>query len=121
VCPAATDARSELLLTAISNPHLLSFRYDYPLCATAMKLMIRAYGTEAGNLALQFLPFGGLYITQAIILKVCASLSPRMYALALPWAPSHCLLDGRERNLIESSSECVQAATAVDILLALPF
>lgn len=37
-----------------------------------MKLMIRAYGREAGNLALQFLPFGGVYITQSIVLKVRA-------------------------------------------------
>eukprot|EP00041_Stephanoeca_diplocostata_P029271 m.860603 g.860603 ORF g.860603 m.860603 type:complete len:414 (-) comp23529_c0_seq12:3989-5230(-) len=45
------------------------FKFDYPLCQTAMELMVRAYGAEAGNLALQFMPFGGLYITQGIVLK----------------------------------------------------
>lgn len=63
------DVSNGLLIAAHA---VCCIRYDYPLCATAMKLMIRAYGTETGNLALQYLPFGGMYITQALILKVAA-------------------------------------------------
>ncbi len=41
---------------------------DY-LCEQTMKLFVDAYGTEAGNLALKLLPFGGLYIAGGIAAK----------------------------------------------------
>jgi glucokinase len=34
-----------------------------------MKLFIEAYGTEAGNLALKLLPYGGLYVAGGIAAK----------------------------------------------------
>lgn len=41
---------------------------DY-LCEQTMKLFMEAYGTEAGNLALKLLPYGGLYIAGGIAAK----------------------------------------------------
>jgi glucokinase len=41
---------------------------DY-LCEQTMKLFIEAYGTEAGNLALKLLPYGGLYVAGGIAAK----------------------------------------------------
>ena len=37
-----------------------------PLCIEAMDIFTSAYGAEAGNLALKFMPFGGLYIAGGI-------------------------------------------------------
>jgi glucose-6-phosphate isomerase len=39
------------------------------LCLETMNLFIRAYGAEAGNLALKLLPYGGLYIAGGIAAK----------------------------------------------------
>ncbi|MDY7020989.1 MAG: glucokinase [Cyanobacteriota bacterium] len=41
---------------------------DY-LCEQTMKLFIDAYGTEAGNLALKLLPYGGVYVAGGIAAK----------------------------------------------------
>jgi glucokinase len=41
---------------------------DY-LCQETMKLFVKAYGAEAGNLALKLLPYGGLYIAGGIAAK----------------------------------------------------
>ncbi|MEA5520292.1 glucokinase [Limnoraphis robusta] len=43
-------------------------RDDY-LCEQTMKLFVDAYGTEAGNMALKLLPYGGLYIAGGIAAK----------------------------------------------------
>jgi len=40
------------------------------LCEQTMNLFIKAYGAEAGNLALKILPFGGLYLAGGIASKV---------------------------------------------------
>jgi glucokinase len=40
-----------------------------PLSVEVMNLFIEAYGAEAGNLALNFLPYGGLYIAGGIVTK----------------------------------------------------
>ncbi|HEY9618204.1 MAG TPA: glucokinase [Microcoleaceae cyanobacterium] len=40
-----------------------------PLCEETMTIFIRAYGAEAGNLALKLLPFGGLYVAGGIVTK----------------------------------------------------
>jgi len=37
-----------------------------PLCIEAMDIFTRAYGAEAGNLALKVMPFGGIYIAGGI-------------------------------------------------------
>ncbi|MBM0742783.1 glucokinase [Phormidium sp. CLA17] len=41
---------------------------DY-LCQETMNLFVRAYGAEAGNLALKLLPYGGVYIAGGIAAK----------------------------------------------------
>ncbi|MBU6228346.1 MAG: glucokinase [Cyanobacteria bacterium REEB459] len=40
-----------------------------PLCQKAMAMFVEAYGAEAGNLALQILPYGGLYVAGGIAAK----------------------------------------------------
>ncbi|MCC5656157.1 glucokinase [Nostoc sp. XA010] len=40
------------------------------LCEQTLQLFIEAYGTEAGNLALKLLPYGGLYIAGGIAPKI---------------------------------------------------
>lgn len=40
------------------------------LCIQALEMFISAYGSEAGNLALKLLPFGGLYIAGGIAAKL---------------------------------------------------
>lgn len=40
------------------------------LCEQTMQLFIRAYGAEAGNLALKLLPYGGLYVAGGIAGKI---------------------------------------------------
>ncbi|MCP5298121.1 MAG: glucokinase [Chromatiaceae bacterium] len=45
-------------------------RGDDPLCSEAMRLFVHIYGSEAGNLALKCLPFGGLYIGGGIGPKI---------------------------------------------------
>lgn len=42
---------------------------DY-LCEQTMKMFVEAYGSEAGNLALKLLPYGGLYIAGGITAKI---------------------------------------------------
>lgn len=40
-----------------------------PLCKKTMELFVELYGTEAGNLALKLLPYGGLYIAGGVAAK----------------------------------------------------
>lgn len=42
---------------------------DY-LCAQTLNLFIEAYGSEAGNLCLKLLPYGGLYVAGGIAAKI---------------------------------------------------
>jgi glucokinase len=46
--------------------HISKMAFDYPLAGQAMQIVMSAYGVEAGNAALKFLPFGGLYICGGI-------------------------------------------------------
>jgi glucokinase len=41
-----------------------------PLCEKTLELFVAAYGAEAGNLALKFLPYGGLYVAGGIAAKI---------------------------------------------------
>ncbi|MEM8639467.1 MAG: glucokinase [Cyanobacteria bacterium P01_G01_bin.54] len=52
-----------------------------PLCVQAVELFISAYGSEAGNLALKLLPFGGLYLAGGIAAKL------------LPWMRSPAFIE----------------------------
>lgn len=40
------------------------------LCEQTMQMFVEAYGTEAGNLALKLLPYGGLYVAGGIAAKI---------------------------------------------------
>ncbi len=40
------------------------------LCIKTMEMFVRAYGAEAGNVALKLLPYGGLYIAGGIAAKI---------------------------------------------------
>ncbi|HEY9636484.1 MAG TPA: glucokinase [Coleofasciculaceae cyanobacterium] len=40
------------------------------LCEQTLQLFVDAYGTEAGNLALKLLPYGGLYVAGGIAAKI---------------------------------------------------
>ncbi|MBF2026115.1 MAG: glucokinase [Oscillatoriales cyanobacterium C42_A2020_001] len=54
-------------LAAVISKHAIA-ESDY-LCTETMNLFIRAYGAEAGNLALKLLPYGGVYIAGGIAAK----------------------------------------------------
>uniref|UniRef100_A0A7S2ZQH1 Glucokinase n=2 Tax=Rhodosorus marinus TaxID=101924 RepID=A0A7S2ZQH1_9RHOD len=45
---------------------IASLTYDYTLCAQTMEFVFEVYGTEAGSVALKFLPYGGLYIAGSL-------------------------------------------------------
>uniref|UniRef100_A0A7S1XIB1 Glucokinase n=1 Tax=Erythrolobus australicus TaxID=1077150 RepID=A0A7S1XIB1_9RHOD len=49
--------------------HLAQMYYDYPLAKQAMDIFFESYGSEAGNVALKYMPFGGLYIAGGIAPK----------------------------------------------------
>lgn len=54
-------------LAAVISKHAIE-QTDY-LCQETMELFISAYGAEAGNVALKFLPYGGLYVAGGIAAK----------------------------------------------------
>ena len=56
------DLAAEVSQAALEN--------NDPLCQQAMNLFVSAYGAEAGNLALKFLPYGGLYVAGGIAAKI---------------------------------------------------
>lgn len=51
-------------LAALISQHAIN-ETDY-LCLETMNLFVRAYGAEAGNLALKLLPYGGVYLAGGI-------------------------------------------------------
>jgi glucokinase len=48
---------------------------DDPLCSEAVRMFVRIYGSETGNLALKCLPYGGIYIGGGIGPKIRAALA----------------------------------------------
>ena len=46
-----------------------ALKYDYVLCKLTLEMMFKAYGSEVGNVALKFMPYGGLYIAGGIAPK----------------------------------------------------
>jgi glucokinase len=47
-----------------------AFAKTCPACAETLHMWVQAYGSEAGNMALRALPFGGVYIGGGIGLKI---------------------------------------------------
>lgn len=68
------------------------------LCQQAVELFMSAYGSEAGVLALQYLPFGGIFLTGGVTAK--------MRDFLTDWDKSHVFLDafldkGRVSHILE--------------------
>jgi glucokinase len=60
----------ERILKAAEGARLIgSFVYDDKLCGMAMDIMFELYGSEVGNVALKYLPYGGIYICGGIAPK----------------------------------------------------
>ena len=59
-----------------------------------MQLFIKAYGAEAGNLALKLLPYGGLYIAGGIAPKILPLMENGSFLLNF-------IQKGRMRSLLE--------------------
>ncbi|GAP98295.1 glucokinase [Leptolyngbya sp. NIES-2104] len=64
------------------------------LSQQTMALFVEAYGTEAGNLALKLLPYGGLYIAGGIAAKILPLMEEGSFLRAFA-------LKGRMRSLME--------------------
>jgi glucokinase len=66
--PDKVDAPKHKIIIESSEggKHISKMAFDYPLARQAMEIVMSAYGVEAGNAALKFLPFGGLYICGGI-------------------------------------------------------
>lgn len=52
------------------------------LCQKTMEMFVEAYGAETGNLALKFLPYGGIYIAGGIAAKILCLMKEERFLLA---------------------------------------
>lgn len=90
-------------LAAVISKHAAE-QTDY-LCMETMELFIGAYGAEAGNLALKFLPYGGLFIAGGIAAKNLALMQRGLFmdaflakgrvCAAIEKVPVHIVLNSR--------------------------
>jgi glucokinase len=55
---AATDRAAVIARAGLAGEH--------PICVRVLEIFVRAYGAEAGNLALKSLALGGVYVTGGI-------------------------------------------------------
>lgn len=70
--PAVAEAmRGQDLAAAISEAALA---HRSPVCTEALDMMVSIYGAEAGNVALKFMAYGGLYVGGGIAPKIVAKL-----------------------------------------------
>jgi glucokinase len=70
--PAVTEAmRGQDLAAAISQAAL---EHRSPVCVEALDMLVSIYGAEAGNVALKFMTYGGLYIGGGIAPKIIGKL-----------------------------------------------
>eukprot|EP00172_Hildenbrandia_rubra_P004537 Plantae.Rhodophyta-Hildenbrandia_rubra.ctg9345.p1 GENE.Plantae.Rhodophyta-Hildenbrandia_rubra.ctg9345~~Plantae.Rhodophyta-Hildenbrandia_rubra.ctg9345.p1 ORF type:complete len:426 (+),score=65.12 Plantae.Rhodophyta-Hildenbrandia_rubra.ctg9345:187-1464(+) len=69
--PDEVDAtHDEEVLSAQEKGRVISaLKYDYTLCKMTLELMFKAYGSEVGNVALKYMPYGGLYVAGGIAPK----------------------------------------------------
>jgi glucokinase len=65
-----------------------------PLAEKALQIFVKAYGAEAGNLALKLLPYGGLYIAGGIAAKILPLMQDGTFLQAF-------LSKGRMSSLLE--------------------
>ena len=52
------------------------------LCLKTMDIFVEAYGAETGNIALKFLPYGGIYIAGGIAAKILPLMKEERFMLA---------------------------------------
>jgi glucokinase len=67
-----------------------------PLCAAALRLFVEIYGSEAGNLALQYRATGGIYLAGGIAAKILPALKGSVFLDAFRRKPP---LEGLLRNI----------------------
>ena len=72
------DASSD----AAANITQQAFAKTCPACEETLHIWTQAYGSEAGNMALRTLPFGGVYIGGGIALKILAKLKDGTFVRA---------------------------------------
>lgn len=65
-----------------------------PLCQETLKIFVAAYGAEAGNLALKFLAYGGVYLAGGIAAKILPLMRSGEFM-------ENFLAKGRMRSLLE--------------------
>ncbi len=70
-------------------------RAGEPVCQRALRLFCRAYGAEAGNLALKLLPTGGVFVAGGIAPRILPELTDGVFRQAF-------LDKGRMRRLLEA-------------------
>lgn len=90
-------------LAAVISQHAAE-QTDY-LCMETMEVFISAYGAEAGNMALKFLPYGGLFIAGGIAAKNLALMQRGLFmdafrakgrvSAAIAAVPVHIVLNPR--------------------------
>jgi glucokinase len=69
-------------LDAAANITQQAFRKTCAACERTLHIWTRAYGSEAGNMALRTLPFGGVYIGGGIALKILPKLQDGTFVRA---------------------------------------
>lgn len=84
------------------------------LCSEALKLFCRLYGSEAGNLALKCLPFGGVYLAGGIGAKILPVLKQGEFMRGF-------LAKGRCRTVMQTISVKVCTNPEVALLGALSY
>ena len=70
--PAVAEAMGGQDLAAAISQAALEHRS--PLCVLALDMLVSIYGAEAGNLALKFMAYGGLYVGGGIAPKIITKL-----------------------------------------------
>lgn len=80
--PATVQAFSDMPLTKLDPAAIISqgaLTKSDRLCIKTMEIFIENYGSQAGNLALTLLPFGGLYITGGIAAKILPLMQSELF------------------------------------------
>lgn len=67
---------------AAANITQQAFARSCPACEETLHMWIAAYGSEAGNMALRALPFGGVYVGGGIALKILPKLKDGTFVRA---------------------------------------
>ena len=107
-CPAVRDAiKAGGDVAPVVSAHALNA--NDPLCTAVMDVFVRAYGAEAGNLALKLVARGGVYLAGGIATKIMPLLTDGRFRTA------YCE-KGRFRTLVESIPAYVVTHPRVGVL-----